>query len=109
MNVEPTIKLTIKPNSHRLAVAFGDRVRLFCSARASVTEKAVVIAGIKIVYLSWLESGSGNVFEITASDAARLINRLSRPAYDAALDFACPSIAHKWEARIEFEAEDFVG
>ncbi len=101
------IRLEIMPNSHRLIILFAGKVKVFCSAKANVTHEAVIIAGIKIAYFSWERDVKSYTFNITTADAARLLNRLARPAYDAQLDFAIPRLAAKWETRIEFIAEDF--
>ena len=106
------IRLEITPNSHRLIIAFGDKVKLFCSAKFSIVENTLVMPPLKITFVykqssDYSQQPAKYVFWITPDDAARLLTRLARPAYGASISFAEPHIMAKWETRVTFTAKDF--
>lgn len=104
------IKLTIKPNAHRLIITLGEKVSLFCSARYNFSLGKIHLAGIDILPESVNMNHEQDVFDILTDDAARLLSRLSRvKTFNASLSMAAPHIQTKWDTRVSFTAKDFEG
>lgn len=107
MNKSQIIKLTIKPNSHRIIVSLGQAVTLFCSAQYNFMLGKINMAGIKIQPYSVNFSSEQDVFEISSDDAAKLMNRLARRTFNGSIGLATPAIQTKWDTRVSFIAKDF--
>jgi len=102
-----TIKLMVKPNSHRLIISLGEKITLFCSAQYNFMHGKIMIAGIKIQPQSVNFSNEKDIFEISSDDAAKLMNRLARKSFNGSISLATPAIRNKWDTRVSFTAKDF--
>ena len=109
MNDKLTISLRIITNSHRANISLGDKANLFASVKFSVNGNVLTMAGFGITLLDRIrqDKDGATIFTIATSDAARLMNKLTRQIHGASLNLATNKIMMKWETRIEFIATDF--